>query len=91
LLQQVSVTTFLREEIEMILDWLTVVGIVLALAAAFGIAAVALAGRRSKRAGGKALPPRFRALAAGNVHEYLEHSPPAELPRRRASDGIAGT
>jgi hypothetical protein len=89
LLLLLLVTTFLSKEIEMVFDWLTAVGIVLASAAAFGILAVARADRLARQSKGTALPPRFRTLAAGDVRDYLQQTCLTELPRRRASDHVA--
>lgn len=72
----------------MVIDWLTAAGIVLALAAAFGIVTVAGWGKRNRHSVSKELPPSFRALAVGDVRDYLEHKCPTELPRRRASDHV---
>jgi len=50
----------------MVLDWLTAAGLVSALAAAVGIGIVARRGNQTSQPLGPALPPRFRALAAGD-------------------------
>jgi len=76
----------------MVLDWLTAVGLVSALAAAFGIATVARCGKPDRQRIATALPPRFRALAAGDIRDYVvEYPGAAEVPRRRISDRLAAS
>ena len=80
LLQHQSITGFLHKEIEMVMDWLTVAGLVSALVAVVGND---IAAKRSYRTGQlprTPLPPRFRTLAAGDFRDKLEYPCREDLP-----------
>jgi hypothetical protein len=78
-----SMTVFLRKEIEMVMDWLTGVGLVSALAAAVSIGITARRGNQTRQPLRTALPPRFRTLAAGDFRDNLEHPRREHLPGKR--------
>jgi hypothetical protein len=83
-----SMTTFLRKEIEMVMDWLTAVGLVSALAAAVGIGIAARRGNQTRQPLETALPPRFRTLAAGDFRDNLEYPCREDLPQKRVSTNV---
>ena len=69
----------------MVMDWLTAVGLVSALAAAVGIGIAARRGNQTRQAQRTALPPRFRTLAAGDFRDNLEYPRREDLPGKRVS------
>lgn len=71
----------------MVMDWLTAVGLVSALAAAVGIGIVARRGNQTRQPLRTALPPRFRELAAADFRDNLECSRREDLPEERVSTG----
>jgi len=73
--------TFPRKEIEMVMDWLTVVGLVSALVAE--LSWFRWQEWQSKQIAGQAalLPPRFRSLAAGDFLANPEY--PCRAARTR--------
>jgi len=78
-------TIFLRKEIEMVMDWLTAVGLVSALAAVVGNDIVTRRGNQARQRLRTALPPRFRTLAAGDFRDNLEYPCREDLPGKRVS------
>ena len=78
-----SMTVFLRKEIEMVMDWLTAVGLVSAVAAAVGIGIAARCGNQTGQPLRTALPPRFRALAAGDFRDNQEYPRREDLRGKR--------
>jgi hypothetical protein len=69
----------------MVMDWLTAVGLVSALAAAVGIGVVAKRGNQTRQPLRPALPPRFRALAVGEFRDNLEYPCRENLPGKHVS------
>lgn len=67
----------------MVMDWLTAVGLVSALAAAVGIGIAARCGTQTGQPLRTALPPRFRALAAGDFRDNLAYPRRDALPGKR--------
>ena len=88
LLLDQSMTVFLRKEIDMVMDWLTAVGLASALAAAVGIGIAARRGNQARQPRSTALPPRFRTLAAGHLRDNPEYPCREGLPGKRASTNI---
>jgi hypothetical protein len=85
LLHSQSMTIFLRKETEMIIDWLTAVGLVSALAAVVGNDIVARRGNQTSQRLRTALPPRFRTLAAGDFRGNMEFPCREDLPEKLVS------
>ena len=69
----------------MVMDWLTAVGFVSALAAAVSISIVARRGNQTRPLLRTPLTPRFRTLAAGDFRDKLEYPCREDLPGKRVS------